>query len=105
MTVFGYINGIQCLFQSDNSYYQIPELIKQICTIFYASIHEWDLQFIGSNVKFFADTNSIRHTRINKSSSSFLAEKFNSGIHVWRFRIDKCKSKTRWTSTIGIWKT
>ena len=104
LTVSGYINNIQCLFPSDNCFYQIHDLIKQICTIFYASIHEWDLQFIGSKVKYIADTNSIKQ-QASGSSSSFLTEEFNSGMHDWRFKIDKCRVISHWSSTIGIWKT
>ena len=110
MTVFGYINAIQSLFPTDNSYYQIHDLIKQTCTIFYAPIHEWDTEFINAEVvKVIQETNSIIHTkRIDGmcSSSSFLKETFKSGIHHWRFRIDQCLDiGESWSSTIGIWKT
>ena len=105
LAVFGYIHTVQKLFPCGDSYYHIHDLIKQTCTLFYASIHEWDTEFMGPNVQFIEKTNSIKHTKPSQSSSSFLKDKFISGVHHWRFRIDKCKVVTNWTTTIGIWKT
>ena len=72
LTVFGFIKDFQSIFPSDNPYYQIHDLIIQICTLFYASIHEWDLDFMGPYVQFIEETNSIKQIKFGYSSSSFL---------------------------------
>ena len=105
LTVFGYIQDVQALFPSNESYYLIHSLIKQTCTLFYASIHEWDPSFISPNVKFIEETNSIKHIARFQSSSSFLKYPFDSGIHQWRFKIERCNDNEYWSSTIGIWNT
>ena len=85
LAVFGYIHKVQALFPSDDPYYNIHDLIKQICTLFYAPIAEWDLEFIGPYVKYIEQTNSIQQTKQEMCSSSFLKGNFNSGIHHWRY--------------------
>ena len=105
MIVFNYIRNIQAIFPSDDSYYHIHDLIKQTCALFYASIHEWDLNLISDHVEYIEATNSFKQVTINSSSSSFLKEKFNSGIHHWTFRCDKIQELDSWSSTIGIWNT
>ena len=105
MTAFGYIKDIQALFPVDNSYYNIHDLIKQICTLYYACIHEWDAEHIGHKIKLNKTTNSIKQIKDLTSSSSYLKEAFSSGMHHWRFKIDVCKQSDLWSTTLGIWKT
>ena len=104
MAVFGFIKNVQSLLPKDNAYYQIHDLIKQTCTIFYASVHEWDLDFISDRVDFIEETNAIRQNSDGPSSSSFLKDVFDSEKHHWRFKVDKIRSDDEWTATIGIWK-
>ena len=76
------------------------DLIKQTCTLFYVPVHEWDTEFMGNYVEFIEESNAIRQ-KFTTSSSSFLKQKFKSGVHHWRFRIDKCAKKGYWTTTLG----
>ena len=103
--VYGYLKTIQTLFPSDNPYYNIHDLIKQTCTLFYASIHEWDKDLIGSRVVYIEETNSIKQIESSKSSSSYLRDVFDSGIHDWKFKIDKVTTEPFWYCTLGIYKT
>ena len=103
-TVFGYINNIQSLFPDDTSYYNIHDLIKQTCTLYYASIPEWDPKYISSRMKFIQETNSIEQIIQYQSGSSFLKDSFDSGVHHFRFRIDKSEKDDLWTTKIGIYK-
>ena len=105
ITVFAYIKEAQLIFPTDNCYYNIHDLIKQICTLYYASIHEWDPKYISGAIELNQEAKSIKHTQDSSSSSTFLKDTFLSGIHQWRFKIDKCDEDDIWTSTIGIWKT
>ena len=91
MAVAGYINEIQTILPEDDPYFLINDLIRQICTLFYGTIHEWDLDFVSPNVKFVEQENSIEHIEDGESSSCFLKDTFSSGIHHWKFKIDNCK--------------
>ena len=108
MAVLGYIKNIQSLFPSNDPYYNIHDLIIQICTLYYAPIHEWDPEYISSKMQFHIETNSVRQDVIvDLAGSSFLKGVFDSGTHDWLFRIDVCKHISSWSpsATIGLYKT
>ena len=104
LTVYGYIRNVQLLFPTDIPYYNIHDLIKQTCILFYASIHKWDKTFIGSRVEFIEETNSIKQICSEISSSTYLKDTFDSGDHHWRFRIDKMTDSSMWYCTLGLYK-
>ena len=101
--VYGYIREIQSMFPSDISYFNIPDLIKQTCTLFYALIHEWDTKYISSSMEFIKESNSIKHKVHHKSGCSYLKDTFDSGVHHWKFKIDKVKPTNYWSCTIGLY--
>ena len=76
LTVYGYIKDCQSVFPLDIPYYQIHDLIKQTCTLFYAPTHEWDLEFISPNVEFIEETNSMKQIE-HAESSTFLRDTFD----------------------------
>ena len=101
--VYGYIREIQSTFPSDISYFNIHELIKQTCTLFFAPIHEWDTNYISSRMEFIKESNSIIHKIYNNSGCSYLKDTFDSGVHHWKFKIDKVKPTNYWSCTIGLY--
>ena len=69
--VDGYINNAQKLFPwEENSYFIIPQLINQICLLFYWLRFTFNKQFIGPNLEFL-DYKTI--TKINKNSHALCA--------------------------------
>ena len=104
LTVYGYIRNVQKVLPAGISYYNIHDLIKQTCILFYAFIHEWDKELIGERVEFIEETNSIKQIALNRSSSTYLKDIFDSDVHHWKFKIEKITDPDDWYCTLGISK-
>eukprot|EP01083_Nonionella_stella_P009952 28475_1 len=57
--VFGFICESQTMLDADNPYYNIPDLVKYICFIYYHSREYFTVY--GSNIVYEENTNTIRH--------------------------------------------
>ena len=109
--VFGFIRNSQNYFPQNNSYYNIPDLVIQICLLYYLMNDKFDKKCIGESMKLNEKEQTI--TMENETSNSaFLTNIIDHGIHHWRFKIKQC-AKLRgsennwggeWYTTLGIWK-
>ena len=84
--VSGFIHQSQELLPSKNVYYNIPELIVQICLIFYHIKEHWDEKWCKSN--FNIDGNIISAKKeCYTYRTAFLTQIVSNGFHHWKFKI------------------
>eukprot|EP01084_Bolivina_argentea_P209042 356176_1 len=110
LIVYGYLRE----FQNDtfheickvNPYYNIPEIIQNICVIYYHLYDEWDSQYIANVHTLNEENQCIEHTGRLKYESSFCSTIAHSdyGEYHWKFKIKHDIKQVYWI-VIGIWKT
>ena len=103
LVVHGFIHQIEDLLSQDTI---IPDLVLNLCILFYALIDRFDPECIGSEMELDEKTQCIVLTT-KKSNSAFLTNIFESGLHSWKFQINKClasRENLGFSQTIGIWK-
>ena len=108
--VDGFIHESQALFPTDNVYYNIPELINQICLIFYYIQECWDEELCKKH--FVINDNTIvlkcavgdEYNGWNRRyKNAFLSQDITEGIHHYRFKI--VNKDVGYGLDIGICKT
>ena len=72
MVVFGHIKDVKTLFPAKEAYYNIHDLIKQLCTLYYAFSHEWDSEHISQKMELNEETNLVQQIKDRTTSSAFL---------------------------------
>ena len=84
--VNGFIHESQELLPANNVYYNIPELIIQICLIFYHIKEYWDPEWC--NINFDIDGNVISpNQQCGTYRTAFLYQCISKGAHHWQFKI------------------
>ena len=64
---------------------------------------KFDSSCIGYNMNLDEETQTIT-MKCDDSNTAFLTNIIDSGIHYWKFKINKCHDNNDWSTTIGIWK-
>ena len=101
--VHGFIRNVEELLSQDKGNNIVPDLVINLCILFYAMADRFDPKCIGPLMKLDEKTQCITQTNCN-SNSAFLTNIFESGLHHWRFKINKCYKNSFWSQTLGIWK-
>eukprot|EP01084_Bolivina_argentea_P034575 64017_1 len=96
-TVFGFTRNISKTYN-----YNIPIVITNITLLYYFENDNWDKTLVGDFMHI-DEHNCLTH-KGDVSGTAFLTKEFDSGVHSWRFKIEKvCDyGKNDWTTTIGI---
>ena len=104
LVVNGFIHQMEGILCQDTI---IPDLVINLCILFYALIDRFDPECIGSDMELDEQTQCIVQTK-TLSNSAFLTNVFESGLHEWKFQINKClkstEENTEWSQTLGIWR-
>ena len=92
-----------------NAYYNFPEIMLNICLIYYHIMDKWDEKYIGRHHKLSKDGLRIENIR-NGFGTSFGEETVSSpGKYHWRFKLEKVAPNTSvsdyWCIVLGVWKT
>ena len=102
--VFGFIRNYEKQSLSKHT----PELVIQICLLYYYIKDEFDEECMGNKLildkKQQTITMKILKNGYQESNSAFLTNIHESGIQSWKFKISKCGNHTGWSTTIGIYK-
>eukprot|EP01084_Bolivina_argentea_P088491 159761_1 len=109
LIVYGYVRE----FQNDtfdemstvNPYYNIPEIIQNICLIYYHVYDIWDSQYIANVHTLNEEIQCIEHTGRLSYKSSFCSIIADCGKYHWKFKLKHVPMKSVYWIVIGIWKT
>eukprot|EP01084_Bolivina_argentea_P209045 356180_1 len=108
LIVYGYLRE----FQNDtfyeisklNPYYNVPEIVQNICLIYYHAYDKWDSQYIAKVHTLNEENQCIEHTGETSYRSSFCSTIVDYGKYHWKFKIKHIPESGGWM-VIGIWKT
>ena len=102
--VFGYTRSISKLFGLN-----IPTPIISICLLYYFEGDDWDQELVGWAMKVDENRCCIKEDHNGDCSTSYLKKKFDSGFHLWTFKVvnvcvdNDSDNLGKWTTTIGLW--
>ena len=100
--VYAFIRQVEnVLLQTPDNSKIIPDTVIKLIILFYAMSDAFE--YMGKFMKLERETQSLVQT-MDKSNSAFLFKTFDSGLHHWKFKVNKCYSKELWSQTVGIWK-
>eukprot|EP01084_Bolivina_argentea_P008344 15642_1 len=104
--VFGYMRNIETKLLNKMN---IPQIVTNICLLFYDFKDEWDANCIGSRMKIDPDTNILKI--VNKKAVGYYQSGYLKTIcsppfnYHWTFKIIKDDGINKyWNMNIGIWK-
>ena len=98
--VDGYIREMENVLFEEHSAGVIPSVINQLCIEYYRIIQDrFDSSLHGDCLLITHDTVTTDYTR---SSTAFLSNIVNKGIHHWKFEITKCEMYAN--IYIGVWE-
>ena len=99
--VFGYIGIIQKLFPQNKAYYNVPDDIKFLCSLFYIVEDYFFAAFTPNTFKI--DDEDKRLIKVEDSThSAFLSNLVFRDKHHWKFLIEKCSPSC--DMMIGVYK-
>ena len=105
--VHGFIHQMENLLFHNKSDVIIPDLVLNLCILFYAFIDRFDPKCIGKSMRLNEETQCINKVDTG-SRSAFLTKEFESGLRKWTFQINKCLhskvDECMWRQTIGIYR-
>ena len=92
----------------DNAYFNIPEISKSICLLYYGLSDAWDPKYVGDTYKLL-DNQTIKHVGeegFGNVKSAYGTAIISDGEYHWKFTIKKYSAGANtWSIVIGIWKT
>ena len=107
LVVYGFIHQTENILSHAENKTIIPDLVINLCILFYALLDRFDPKCIGPDMKLNEETQCIVQMKTG-SNSAFLSNIFESGSYYWRFKINECESGRDkdpwWSQSIGIWQ-
>ena len=101
--VFGFVRRVQETMPDDNVYYIIPTLIIHWCILYFHEQETFDPDNCCQYFKLSMDNTLVTNKWKCRGGSAYLSERVKEkGIHKWRFQVFPL---SKWTMTIGVWKT
>lgn len=107
LLVHGVIRKLEHLLFENEDDTIIPDLVINLCILFYAIKDRFDPQCIGPHMKLDEENQCIVQQSKQSSNSAFLSSIFDSGSYEWKFQINKSyasKDNSGYSQTIGIWE-
>ena len=113
LIVYGYLRECEKdLFselRESNPYYNLPEIMQNVCLIYYHIADEWDPKYVGVHHKLTKDRLCIENISKDDDESSSYGTLIASspGIYKWKLRLNHVPNLnySYWAVIIGIWKT
>ena len=85
--VYGYIKHSQSILPQ-NSYYNIPQIVIVLCTLYCMKYDEWDPNCKGSSYKINEDDNILTMTGCACEETAFMKKiTDNEGKYHWKFKL------------------
>ena len=112
LIVFGYLRENESKIFGElmklNTFYNFPEILHNICLIYYHITDKWDTKYIGECHKLSQDGLSIENIRDSTFNSSYgevIAK--SPGVYHWKFKLQFVPelSYSYWAIILGVWKT
>ena len=114
LIVYGYLRQCETTIfgelSKSNTYYNFPEIMLNICLIYYHIMDKWDKKYIGETHKLSNDELSIE-VSANGFFSSFGTETASPpGKYVWKFKLNAIPTSfgdehnEYWGIILGVWK-
>eukprot|EP01084_Bolivina_argentea_P209043 356177_1 len=108
LIVYGYLREFQNNTFGEiskiNPYYNMPQIVENICLIYYYLYDKWDSQYIAKVHTLNEKNQCIEHTGEPFYQSSFCSTIADCGKYHWKFKIKHVPKQHGWI-VIGIWKT
>ena len=95
-SVNGFIRKIQKSFPANQTYYNIPSSINDICILFFHIYDSWDPIMMGKRIDIVNETKLFM--KAWKWQNAFLSKMIETGKCIWRFKLHKNNCLV-----IGIW--
>ena len=96
--VNGFIRDIQRYLPNNQTYYNIPSSIKNICILFFYMFDEWNPNMIGKGFTIVNDTKLVSEYSSFTWRAAYLSKMIENGQHIWKFKLVQGNC-----FMIGIW--